>query len=113
MNITTGVPEEILWHTITKQISKECAQIPSFGEALDSIRKNRRITQEELAKRLARSPAEISRLTNNVIPKYLTFADVERMAQELECSPQETVLFLNAFTCHVLYSIGLINPDIF
>jgi len=110
---TSNVSEDIASLYLANHVSRECAHIRSFGEVLNSIREVRQITQEELAVIIVRSPAEVSRLINNIIPKYMTFTDVEKMALDLACSPPEIVQLVNAFTCHVMGRHGLIDPNVF
>ena len=95
------------------ELSRLCAQIASFGEVLDAIRQQRRLSQDALAKTLARSPADISRLINNKLPKSLTFTEVHWMASNLNCSRTEVVELINALICHVHYSVGTIDLDEF
>ena len=95
------------------EISRFCAHTPSFGEVLDAIRRQRRLTQDALAKALARSPADISRLINNKLPKSLTFTEVHWMASNLNCSRTELVELVNALICHIHYTLGTIDPDEF
>jgi plasmid maintenance system antidote protein VapI len=97
---------------ITVEVSKICAQVDSFGDVLDGIRQRRQLRQDQLATLISRSPAEVSRLINNKLPKYLTVTEVHRITRLLNCTREEMVLLINAFVCHLLYHHEVIDLDV-
>lgn len=96
---------------IGADVSKSCAQVDSFGEVLDSIRQQRRLRQDQIAVLISCSPAEVSRLIHNKLPKYLTLTEVHQMASLLNCSREELVRLINAFVCYLLFNHGVIDTD--
>lgn len=98
---------------LSTEVSRRCSTIPSFGEVLNEIRQQRQMSQEMLGRVIARSPADVSRLMNNKVPKYLTLAEIRLMAVRLGCSRVETVELINAFICHLFYTHEIIDPDVF
>lgn len=94
-------------------VGKICAQIPSFGEVLDSVRETRNLTQKDLSGKLSCSEAEVSRLVNNQIPKNLKVSDIDNIAKSLDCTQVELVKLVEAFTCYMLSDRGLIDLDDF
>lgn len=98
---------------ILAEASKICALIPSFGEVLDALRVERRLSQKQLSDRLYRSEAEISRLLNNQIPKKMNVTDVHQLAKSLACSKIELAQLIEAFSCYILSNHEIIDLDSF
>jgi transcriptional regulator with XRE-family HTH domain len=98
---------------ISTEVSRRCSTVPSFGEVLNEIRQQRKMSQETLGRVIVRSPADVSRLMNNKVPKYLTLAEVRAMATRLGCSRVEMVELINAFICHLFYTHEIIDPDVY
>jgi DNA-binding Xre family transcriptional regulator len=96
---------------LREQISIYCATIESFGYVLDSICKKRGMTQLELSHKIVRSPAAVSRMMNNELPKYFTFWDVDKIGSLLDCAHEEIAELVAAFICHKLYEFGIIDLD--
>jgi transcriptional regulator with XRE-family HTH domain len=100
-------------NSFLRQASKECAHVDSFGEVLDRVRKERRLTQEQFGKRLARGKADTNRWLKSEIPNYLKLSDIEKIAADLECSREEFAELVRAYTCYLLNHYELLNLDVF
>jgi len=95
------------------EASRICATIPSFGEVLDFLRKERNLSQKELSQWVYSSEAEVSRLINNRIPNKMDVSDVHKMADCLKCSRTELAQLIESFVCHLLNDRGVIDLDVF
>lgn len=98
---------------LSTEVSRWCSKVPSFGEVLNEIRQQRKLTQQLLGKAIYRSEAEASRWINNVLPKSLKMEDVRDIAERLNCSRVEQVTLTNAFICHLFNDHDIIDPDEF
>jgi transcriptional regulator with XRE-family HTH domain len=98
---------------LLEEASRRCAQIPSFGEVLNELRVKRGLTQRQLANCIYSSEPQVSRLINNQLPRNMEARDVHAIAASLKCTDIELALLIAAFTCHLLNSHDLIDPDIF
>jgi transcriptional regulator with XRE-family HTH domain len=98
---------------VLSDASRICANIPSFSEVLDVLRKKRSLSQKQLSTHLYRSEAEISRLLNNQMPKKLGVTDIHQMARCLNCTRIELVELIEAFVCYTLNDHEMIDLDTF
>ena len=98
---------------ILSEAGRICANIASFGEVLDLLRKERNLSQKDLSRWVYRSEAEVSRLLNNQIPKKLGVTDIHQMANCLKCTPTELAQLIESFVCHVLNDRDMIDLDVF